>query len=76
MAQWQSNRLVIERSRVRVPAGAAGELSSPGLNFCAGSYFCIRSTPVLPQQDVKDPGHSAQSVGVRLRIKNLLVGYN
>ena len=49
MAQWQSNGLVIERSRVRVPAGAAGEFSSPGLNFCAGSYFCIFSTPVLPQ---------------------------
>ena len=49
MAQWQSNGLVIERSRVRVPAEAAGEFSSPRLNFCAGSYFCIRSIPVLPQ---------------------------
>ena len=26
---------VIERSRVRVPAGAAGEFSSPGSTFCA-----------------------------------------
>ena len=38
---------MIERSRVRVPAGAAVEFSSPGSTFCADSYFGIRSTPVL-----------------------------
>ena len=27
-----------ERSRVRIPAGAAGEFSSPGLTFCADSF--------------------------------------
>ena len=41
--------VVIERLRVRIPAGAAGEFSSPGSTFCADSYFGIRSTPVLPQ---------------------------
>ena len=41
--------LVIERSRVRIPAGAAGKFSSPGSTFCADSYFGICSTPVLPQ---------------------------
>ena len=40
---------MIERSRVRIPAGTAGEVSSPGSTFCADSYFGIRSTPVLPQ---------------------------
>ena len=40
---------MIERSRVRIPAGAAGEFSFPGSNFCADSYFGIRSNPVLPQ---------------------------
>ena len=40
---------MIERSRVRIPAGAAGELSSPGSAFCADSYFGIRSTPELAQ---------------------------
>ena len=30
--------IVIERLRVRVPAGAAGEFSSPELTVCAGSY--------------------------------------
>ena len=44
-----SSGLVIERSRVRIPAGTAGEFSSPGSTFCADSYFGIRSTPVLPQ---------------------------
>ena len=38
-----------ERSRVQIPAGAAGEFSSPGSTFCADSNFGNRSTPVLPQ---------------------------
>ena len=59
---------MIERSRVRIPAGAAGEFSSPESTFCADSYFGIRSTPVLPQQHVKDPGHSAKSAGGRLEL--------
>jgi len=41
--------LVIERSAVRVLAEAAGEVSSPGSPFCAGSNFGIRSTPVVVQ---------------------------
>ena len=40
---------MIERSRVRIDAGAAGEISSPGSTFCADSYFGIRSTPVILQ---------------------------
>ena len=48
--------------------GAAGEFSSPGSTFCADSYFGIHSTPVLPQQHVKDPGHSAKSAGGRLQL--------
>ena len=42
----KSAGLVIKRSRVRVPAGAAGEFSSPGSTFCADSYFGIRVTAV------------------------------
>ena len=59
---------MIERSRVRIPAGAAGELFSPGSTLCADSYFVIRSTPVLLQLHVKDPGHSAKSAGGRLQL--------
>ena len=59
---------MIERSLVRITAGAAGEFSFPGSTFCADSYFGIRSTPVLPQEHVKDPGHSAKSAGGRLQL--------
>ena len=49
---------MIERLRVRIPAGAAGELSSPGSTFSADSYFGVRSTPVLPQWGVGvDPNY-------------------
>ena len=41
---------------------------SPVLTFCADSYFSTRSTPVLLQQNVKDPGHSARSAGGRLQL--------
>ena len=34
----KSARLVIERLRVWIPAGAAGEFSSPELTLCANSY--------------------------------------
>ena len=57
-----------ERSQVRIPAGVAGEFSSPGSTFCADSYFGIHSTPVLPQQHVEDPVHSAKSAGGRLQL--------
>ena len=36
---------MIERSRVRIHAGAPGEFSSQGSTFCADSYFGIRSLP-------------------------------
>ena len=59
---------MIERSRVRVPTGAAEEVSSPESAFCADCYCGIRSNPVLPQQHVKDPGHSAKSASGRLQL--------
>ena len=59
---------MLERSRVRISAGAAGEFSSPGSAFCADSYFGVRSTPVLLQYHVKYPGHSAKSAGGRLQL--------
>ena len=58
---------MIERLRVRIPAGAAGEFSSP-VNFVCRLSFGVRSTPVLPQWHVKDPGHSAKSAGGKLHL--------
>ena len=57
-----------ERSQVQIPAGVAGEFSSPGSAFCADTYFGICSTPMLPQQHVEDPVHSAKSAGGRLQL--------
>ena len=41
---------MIERSWVQIPAGEAGEFSSPGSTFCAESDFSIRPcvTAVAP----------------------------
>ena len=61
----KSAGLVIERLRVRIAAGAAGEFSSPGLILCADSYsvsvpspcYCsgTEKTPViLPKVQVAD----------------------
>ena len=50
---------MIERSRVRVPAGAAGAFSSPGSTFCADSFgypFYPRVTAVAR----KNPCRSAK----------------
>ena len=68
MVQWQGDGPVMERSPVRVPLGAAGEVSSPGSAFYADSNLGIRSTPLLPEQHVKDPGHSDKSAGGRLQL--------
>ena len=37
-ACWLDAGLVIERLQVRIPAGAAGEFSSPESTLCADSY--------------------------------------
>ena len=43
-------------------------IDSPGLTFCADSYFSIRSTPMLPQKHIKYPSHSAKRAGGRLQL--------
>ena len=64
IASCKSAGLVIERLRVRILAGAAGEFSS--LDFVCWFLFSVHSTPMLPQWHVKDPGHSAKSAGGKL----------
>ena len=66
IAQWLDRLTRDRKSRVRVPAGSASEFSAPRSTFCADSFFGVRSTPVIPQWHVKDPGHSAKSAGGRL----------
>ena len=52
---------MIERSRVRIPAGAAAEFSSPGSTFCADTV-----TPVARKRSRSL--HSAKSAEDRLQI--------
>ena len=40
-------------------------------SFCADSCFCIHSTPLLSQQHLKDPAHSAKSAGGRLQLNTI-----
>ena len=63
---------MIERSRVRIPEGVAGEFSSPGSTFCAGSYFAIGVLPPCYRSSgscvVVDPGHFVKREGSRLQL--------
>ena len=62
IAQWLEHQ--------KVAGSTTGECYSPGSTFCADSYFGIRSTPVLPQQHVQEPGLSAKSVeGTQVTVK-------
>ena len=63
----ESAGLVIERLPVQIPAGAGGEFSSPDLTLCA-DLFGVCFTPAFRLWHVKDPGHSAKSVGGRLHL--------
>ena len=74
--------LVIERSRVRVPAGAAGDFFLLFFFFFSfSSSFLVQyqlsvptlisisvPLPVLPQQHAKDPGHFVKSTGGMLQL--------
>ena len=59
---------MIKGSQVRVPAGAMGECYSPRSTSVLTLYFGIHSTPVLPQQHIKDPGHFAKCADSRLQL--------
>ena len=59
---------MIERLRVQIWAGAAGEFSSPEAALCADSYSVSVPPPVLLQWHVKDPSHSAKSADGRLHL--------
>ena len=58
---------MIEKLRVRIPAGAAEEFSSPELTLCADSYS-VSVLPALLQWHVQDPGHSDNSAGGRWQV--------
>ena len=65
----QRAELVIERLRVRIPAGAGSGFSSPEF-ILLSVLTLIRCpfNPVLKQWHVKAPGQSGQNVGGRLHV--------
>ena len=69
---WDS-LLVKRRTRVRKVAGSnpgwsGGRIFFSRVNFVCRLLFGVRSTPVLPQLHIKDPGHSAKSSDGRLHL--------
>ena len=50
------------------PGRNGGRIFFFRVNFVCWLLFGVRSTPVLPQRHVKDPGHSAKSAGGRLHL--------
>ena len=65
---WSSAGLVVERLRVRIPAEAEVEVSSPELPLCADSYSVSVTPPCYRSGTQKDPGHSAKSADGRLHL--------
>ena len=57
---------MIERLRVQVMAGAAGEFSFPELTFC--TIIRCPFHPVLLQWHIKDSSYSAKSANGRLHL--------
>ena len=64
----QSTGLVIERSQVRVRQERRDNFLQGQLAGLTYFGIGIHSTPVLPQQHVKDPCHSARNAGSRLQL--------
>ena len=51
-----------------MPCRSGGRIFFSRVNFLCCCLFNIRFTPVLPLWHLKDPGHSARSVGGRLHL--------
>ena len=60
IAYWHSGGLVIERLRVRIPAGAAGEFRSPQLTLCVVTLIRCPFHPNVTAVARKRPRHSAK----------------
>ena len=69
----QDSLLVKRRTRDREVASlnlsrGGGRMFFSRVNFVCWLLLGVRSTTVLPQRHVKDPGHSAKSAGGRLHL--------
>ena len=67
-ACWLERRTFDQKIASSNPGRSDGRMFFSRVNFVCRLLFGVRSTPVLPQWHVKDPGHSAKSAGGRLHL--------
>ena len=68
IACWLERRTRNRRVASSNPGRSSGRIFCSRVNFVGRLLFGVRSTPVLPQWHVKDPGYSAKSAGGRLHL--------
>ena len=68
IACWLVRRTRDRKVASSNPGWSGVRLFFSRVNFVCWLLFGVRSTPVLPQWHVKDPGHSAQSTDGRLHL--------
>ena len=68
MACWLERRTRDRKVASSNRCRSGGKMFFSRVNFLCWLLFGVRSTPVLPQQHIKDPGHSAKSAGDRLHL--------
>ena len=68
IACWSESRTRDRKVASSIPGRSGGIIFLSRVNFVCWLLFGVRSTPVLPQWHVKDPGPSAKSTGGRLHL--------
>ena len=68
IACWLERRTRDRKVASSNPGRSGGRSFFSRVNFVCWLLFGVRSTPVLPQWHVKEPGHSAKSAGGRLHL--------
>ena len=68
IACWSERRTRDRKVASSNPGWSGGRIFFCRVNFVCWLLFGVRSTPMLPQWHVKDPGHSAKSAGGRLHL--------
>ena len=70
IACWLERRTRDRKVASSNPGRSGGRIFFSRVDFVCCLLFDVRSSPVLPQWHVKDPGHSAKSAGGRLHLNS------
>ena len=73
IAWWLERRTRDPKVASSNPGRSGGRIFFSWVNFVCWLLFGVRSTPVLPQWYIKDPGHSAKSADGRLHPKQAYI---